>query len=103
MAKQGDSLWNWLGRQVGHVKKAVKANVAPGAPLPADDAKPHADGAAPRHEPSADDPRVVYRDAKAEEIDLPDQPGVKLRRTIIDEVIVDEKPEARSQKPEENP
>ena len=22
-----DSLWNWLGRQIGHVKKAVKTDV----------------------------------------------------------------------------
>jgi len=36
-------------------------------------------------------PQVIYRDEKAEEVDMPDQPGVKLRRTIIDEVIVDEK------------
>jgi hypothetical protein len=92
---QGDSLWNWLGRQVGHVKKAVKADVTkPAAAAP----KLHADGAKPQaaEQPAAEAatpgaPQVIYRDAKAEEVELPDQPGVKLRRTIIDEVIVDEK------------
>jgi hypothetical protein len=34
-------------------------------------------------------PTVVYRDNKVEEAELPDRPGVKLRRTIIDEVIVE--------------
>jgi hypothetical protein len=91
---QGDSLWNWLGRQVGHVKKAVKADVTKPAAAP----KLHADGAKPQaaEQPAAEAatpgaPQVIYRDAKAEEVELPDQPGVKLRRTIIDEVIVDEK------------
>ena len=31
---------------------------------------------------------VVYRHDKVEEAELPDQPGVRLRRTTIDEVIV---------------
>src|SRR4051794_36926538 len=97
MAKgsQGDSLWNWLGRQVGHVKKAVQADVTKHAPkLQGEGAKPQAAeqqaAAAPPAAPPAA-PQVIYRDAKAEEVELPDQPGVKLRRTIIDEVIVDEK------------
>ena len=76
---QGDSFWNWLGRQVGHVKKAVATDVTkPAAEQPTTSATPAA-------------PQVIYRDEKAEEVDMPDQPGVKLRRTIIDEVIVDEK------------
>lgn len=84
---QGDSFWNWLGRQVGHVKKAVKTDVAkPRAPLPADGAKPKA--TAEPSTPAA--PQVIYRDESAEEVELPDQPGVKLRRTVIDEVIVEE-------------
>ena len=33
--------------------------------------------------------KVIYRDDKIEEIEHPTQPGVKLRRTVIDEVIVD--------------
>ena len=84
MAQQGDSFWNWLGRQVGHVKKAVKTDVRkPAAP---DGAKPQAVS----ETPGADPGQIVYRDAKAEEVELPDRPGVKLRRTIIDEVIVEE-------------
>jgi hypothetical protein len=64
----------WLGRQVGHVKKAVKADVT----------KKPAAAPAPK-------PKVVYRDDKVEEADHPTEPGVKLRRTVIDEVIVDPK------------
>lgn len=73
--KPGDGLWGWLGRQVGHVKKAVKVDVT--------------------KKPAANQPiegteqAVVYREEKAEEVELPDQPGVVLRRTVIDEVIVD--------------
>jgi hypothetical protein len=95
MAQQrDDSFWNWLGRQVGHVKKAVQADVTkPPAPQLQNNgtAKPQA-AAQPKGEPTPppDTPQVIYRDAKAEEVELPDQPGVKLRRTIIDEVIVEE-------------
>ncbi len=69
--KPGDGLFGWLGRQVGHVKKAVKTDVTkkPAAPKPK--------------------PKVVYRDNKVEEAEHPTQPGVKLRRTVIDEVIVE--------------
>ena len=91
--QQDDSFWNWLGRQVGHVKKAVATDVTkPAAPQLQNNeaAKPQA--AAPEPNPTTPNmPQVVYRDAKAEEVELPDQPGVKLRRTIIDEVIVEEK------------
>ena len=66
MAKaSGNSFFGWLGRQVGHVKKAVAA----------DDSAPQA--------------RVVYRNDQVEEQKMPDQPGVTLRRTVIDEVIVE--------------
>ena len=73
MAKQpkSDTLLGWLGRQIGHVKKAVKTDVTKPPPPPK--------------------PKVVYRDNKVEEAEHPDQPGVKLRRTVIDEVIVDPK------------
>jgi hypothetical protein len=65
MAKsKTDGLFNWLGRQIGHVRKAVKTEVKP-------------------------EPKVIYRDDKVEEAEHPSQPGVKLRRTVIDEVIVD--------------
>ena len=87
-SKKSDSLWNWLGRQVGHVKKAVKADVTKksGAqPVPQQEAPAQPQAAAV---PEA--PKVIYRDERADEVVLPDQPGVKLRRTVIDEVIVDE-------------
>jgi len=61
----GKGFWGWLGRQVGHVRKAVHAPV--------------------------DGLRVVHRSKDVHEAVLPDQPGVKLRRTVIDEVIVDKK------------
>ena len=63
-----NSFFGWLGRQVGHVKKAALA------PLPQD-----ADAA----------PKVVYRKDKVEEKEMPNQPGIKLRRTTIDEVIME--------------
>ena len=65
-----EDLFGWLGRQVGHVKKAVKSDVSK---------KPA---------PAAQQPKVVYRDDKVEEAPHPTDPGVKLRRTVIDEVIV---------------
>src|SRR5438046_566762 len=76
----------WLGRQLGHVKKAVSAAVTKLPPTPPK-SKPQPK-AAPKAKPAAK-PTVVFRDNKVEEADLPNQPGVKLRRTIIDEVIVD--------------
>jgi hypothetical protein len=84
---KSDSLWNWFGRQIGHVKKAVTADVTKPAVLPPAPPPP------PQPEvPPQQQSKVIYRDQKAEEVELPDQPGVKLRRTVIDEVIVDEKP-----------
>jgi hypothetical protein len=90
--KPGEGLWGWLGRQVGHVKKAVKTDVTKGAKSAApqqqggqatanDGAKPDA--------AAGTEKEVVYREEKAEEVELPDQPGIVLRRTVIDEVIVD--------------
>jgi hypothetical protein len=87
--KPNDSLWNWLGRQIGHVKKAVTTDVTRPAALPPkaqQNQSPPAE--ATPNVPEA--PKVIYRDQKAEEVELPDRPGVKLRRTVIDEVIVDE-------------
>ena len=63
-----NTFFSWLGRQVGHVKTAVKTDVTKPAP------------------------KVVYRNNKVEEKNVPNQPGVKLRRTTIDEVIVDPNP-----------
>lgn len=59
----GKGLFGWLGRQVGHIKKAIQTDVA-------------------------DPEKVAYRNQQVEEAEHPEQPGVKLRRTTIDEVIV---------------
>lgn len=77
----------WLGRQIGHVKKAVSADVTKLPPPKAATSKPKP---TPQAKP-ASKPTVVFRDNKVEEAELPNQPGVKLRRTIIDEVIVDKR------------
>jgi hypothetical protein len=58
----GKGLFGWFGRQVGHLKKAI-----------------HTDPAGPK---------VAFRAETVEEAAHPAQPGVKLRRTTIDEVIV---------------
>lgn len=63
--KPGNGLWGWLGRQIGYVNKAVKTDVG--------------------------GPKVVYRDNKVQEAAHPVDPNVKLRRTVIDEVIVEKK------------
>jgi hypothetical protein len=54
----------WLGRQVGHVRKAL-----------------HTDVTAPQKQ-------VVYRNMQVEQRPHPEQPNVVLRRTTVDEVIV---------------
>jgi hypothetical protein len=59
-------LLGWLGRQVGYVAKAIKTNVTA---------------------------RTVYRDTRTEEKSHPDDPNVKLRRTVIDEVVVKTPPQ----------
>jgi hypothetical protein len=41
--------------------------------------------------------KTVYRDSRVEERPLPGDPNVKLRRTVIDEVVV-EKPSPPSEK-----
>jgi len=58
----GKGFLGWLGRQVGYVTKAMKANVG--------------------------GPKTVYRDETVEEQPLPDDPNIILRRTTTDEVIV---------------
>jgi len=62
--KKGVGFFGWLGRQVGYVKKAVRADVTQ---------------------------RIVHREEKVEEAKLPQDPNVTLRRTVIDEVIVKKK------------
>ena len=59
----GRGLLGWLGRQVGHVAKAVKTDVTA-------------------------TPRVVHREQAVQQQPHPTQPGVVLRRTTTDEVIV---------------
>lgn len=59
----GKGLLGWLGRQVAYVRKAMKTDVSAS--------------------------KTVYRDCKIEEKPLPHDPGVKLRRTVIDEVVVE--------------
>jgi hypothetical protein len=63
----GNGFLGWLGRQFGYVAKAVKTDVA------------------------APDSKTIYRDCKIEEQPMPQDPNVKLRRTVIDEVIVKER------------
>jgi hypothetical protein len=87
---KNDSLWNWLGRQIGHVKKAVTTDVTKPAVLPPPQSASASASPSPQPREVPQQPKVIYRDQKAEEVELPDRPGVKLRRTVIDEVIVDE-------------
>ncbi len=65
----GTGFLGWLGRQIGHVAKAVKTDVEP----PADASPPS---------------KIVYRECTIEEKESPVDPNVKLRRTIVDEVVV---------------
>ena len=59
----GKGLLGWLGRQVAYVRHAMKSDVSPS--------------------------KTIYRDCKIEERPLPQDPNVKLRRTVIDEVVVE--------------
>jgi hypothetical protein len=60
----GDGFFGWLGRQIGHIRQALHTDVAP------------------------PDSKTVWRDSRMEEKPSPVDPRVKLRRTVIDEVIV---------------
>jgi hypothetical protein len=62
VAKKSNGLFGWLGRQVGYVKGGVKAEV----------------------------PKVVYQQKRVEEARVEGTDQV-LRRTVIDEVIVESK------------
>ena len=61
----GKGFLGWLGRQVGHVAKAVHTDVTRPAPT-----------------------AVLYRTNQVEQVPHPTQPGIVLRRTIVDEVVV---------------
>ena len=73
--KPGDGFLGWLGRQIGHVKKAVKTDVL-------------AEAGEQSKNPAT---QVVYQKETVEEVPHPANPDLKLRRTVIDEVIVDKK------------
>ncbi len=60
--RPGQGLLGWLGRQVGYVARAIKANVT--------------------------GPPVVYRKDTVQELPHPADPALTLRRTVIDEVVV---------------
>lgn len=64
--KPGQGFLGWLGRQVGHVKKAVKTDVT---------------------QPPAPPEKVVYRNGAVEEAPHPENTKLTLRRTTIDEVV----------------
>ncbi len=66
----GKGFFGWLGRQVGHVKTAVKTDVA----------KKSADK-------KIDEKAVIYRNDAVEEAPHPQDSKLTLRRTTIDEVI----------------
>src|SRR3954452_7023293 len=83
----GNGLWGWLGRQFGYVSKAVKTE--PTVTLPAKRSAPQSPAAPADSAGPAPAPDVVYRTGHVQEAEHPSQPGVKLRRTIIDEVIVE--------------
>ncbi len=59
----GKGFFGWLGRQFGYVSKAVERDPA--------------------------GPQTIYRISSVEEKPLPDDPTVRLRRTTIDEVIME--------------
>lgn len=65
-AKPGHGFLGWLGRQVGYVSKALKEDVK--------------------------EPKVIYRNGSVQESPHPADPRVKLRRTVIDEVVVEKEP-----------
>ena len=77
----GNGFLGWLGRQVGHVAKAVKTDVT----APADS-------------------KIVYRECTIQEKQSPVDPNVRFRRTVIDEVVEDylNRRDAETQRKEEN-
>jgi hypothetical protein len=57
----GNGLFGWLGRQVGYIRRSLRCDVTT---------------------------RVLYRTNHIQEASPPDQPDLLLRRTTIDEVII---------------
>jgi len=68
--KSGSGFLGWLGRQVGYIRQAVRTDVTK---------------------------KVVHREQRVEEARLPERPEVTLRRTVIDEVIVDKELEKKKE------
>lgn len=58
----GKGFFGWLGRQIGYVRRAVKTDVAA---------------------------KTIYRKQSIQQQAHPQDPKIKLRRTMIDEVIID--------------
>jgi hypothetical protein len=77
MAKKPNSFMNWLGRQIGHVKGAVKTPVPP-------------------------QPKVVYRKETVQEASSPNRPQEILRRTTIDEVVIPPKQQQMAKRGDDN-
>ena len=59
MGQTSKYFFGWLGRQIGHVKKAVKTEV----------------------------PQVVYKKTTVHEAKLPERPNEIIRRTVVDEIV----------------
>jgi hypothetical protein len=68
----GNGFFGWLGRQIAHVRKALRTDISAS--------------------------KTVYQNRTVEEKPLPQDPKVKLRRTVIDEVVVDNAPPKSSDK-----
>ena len=94
----GKGVFGWLGRQVGYVKQAVKTKPAELPSPPKTHSASQAQAQPQNNDTSAASapPSVIYREGRVEEADHPSQPGVKLRRTVVDEVIVEKPPERPS-------
>jgi len=63
---KSDSLWNWFGRQIGHVKKAVTTDVTKPAPatLPPPQQQPQ-QATPPPPAPPPEQSKVIYRIVRA--------------------------------------
>jgi hypothetical protein len=72
-ALPGKGIFGWLGRQFGYVSKAA------------------------RHDPAG--PQTIYRVSSIEEKPLPEDANVRLRRTTIDEVILNKNPKPEIRNP----
>lgn len=74
--RQSKGFMGWLGRQVAYVKHALETDVT-----------------------ACEEQAVVYRSTDVQQQPHPEDPGLTLRRTTIDEVIVTQNDAARFPKP----